>query len=58
MATSSKSKKPKKGAVELSETDLDQASAGSYFKGVDGLSVEQEVIEYQDGNDLLLRKKK
>jgi hypothetical protein len=58
MAQSRKTKKSGKGAVELAETDLEQASAGSYFKGVDGLSVEQEVIEFQDGDDLILRKKK
>jgi phage tail-like protein len=28
-----------------------------YFKGVDGLSAEIEVIEYQDGDDLFLRKR-
>ena len=27
-----------------------------YFKGVDGLSAELEVIEFQDGDDLFLRK--
>jgi phage tail-like protein len=28
-----------------------------YFKGVDGINAELEVIEFQDGDDLLLRKR-
>jgi len=36
--------------------ELDGVSAGA-FKGVDGLSIEQEVIEYQDGTDPLVRKR-
>ncbi|MBQ9396320.1 MAG: phage tail protein [Proteobacteria bacterium] len=31
--------------------------AAGYFKGVDGLSAELEVIEFQDGDDLTLRKR-
>jgi phage tail-like protein len=31
--------------------------AAGYFKNVEGLSMELEVIEFQDGDDLLLRKR-
>jgi phage tail-like protein len=36
--------------------EIDGVDAG-HFMGVDGLSVEQEVIEYQDGDDPLCRKR-
>ena len=36
--------------------EIEGIQAG-YFKGVDGLSTEMEVIEYQDGDDLTLRKR-
>jgi phage tail-like protein len=36
--------------------EIDGVDVGS-FNQVDGLSIEQEVIEYQDGEDLLLRKR-
>lgn len=36
--------------------EISGVSAG-YFKGVDGLSAEIEVIEYQDGDDIILRKR-
>lgn len=35
---------------------IDGVEAG-HFMSVDGLSIEQEVIEYQDGDDALLRKR-
>jgi len=35
---------------------IEGVTAGN-FTGVDGLSFEQEVIEYQDGDDLILRKR-
>jgi phage tail-like protein len=35
---------------------IDGVEAG-HFMGVDGLSIEQEVIEYQDGDDHVLRKR-
>jgi phage tail-like protein len=35
---------------------IDGVTAG-HFMGVDGLSIENEVIEYQDGNDPLCRKR-
>jgi len=35
---------------------IDGVAAG-HFMGVDGLSIENEVIEYQDGDDPLLRKR-
>lgn len=31
--------------------------AAGYFKGVDGLQAELEVLDYQDGTDLILRKR-
>jgi phage tail-like protein len=34
-----------------------QGVAAGYFKGVDGISAEIEVIEFQDGDDLTLRKR-
>ena len=36
--------------------EISGVSAG-YFKGVDGLKAELEVIEFQDGDDLFLRKR-
>ena len=36
--------------------EIDGVDAG-FFKGVDGLSAEIEVIEFQDGDDLFLRKR-
>jgi phage tail-like protein len=36
--------------------EIDGVAAG-HFTGVDGLSIEQEVIEYQDGDDPLTRKR-
>lgn len=36
--------------------EIEGINAG-YFKNVDGLSAEIEVIEYQDGDDLILRKR-
>ena len=36
--------------------EISGVSAG-YFKGVDGLNAEIEVIEFQDGDDLFLRKR-
>lgn len=36
--------------------DIEGVNAG-YFKGVDGLSAEIEVIEFQDGDDYYLRKR-
>jgi phage tail-like protein len=36
--------------------EISGVNAG-YFKGVDGLSSEIEVIEFQDGDDLFLRKR-
>jgi phage tail-like protein len=36
--------------------EIDGVEAG-HFSGVDGLSFEQEVIEFQDGDDLILRKR-
>ncbi len=36
--------------------EIDGVTAG-IFKEVDGLSIEQEVVEYQDGQDPLLRKR-
>jgi phage tail-like protein len=54
--------------ADLRRTDLDHVggynftveisgiSAG-FFKGVDGLNAEIEVIEFQDGDDLFLRKR-
>ncbi len=36
--------------------EISGVSAG-YFKGVDGLSAEMEVVEFQDGDDLFLRKR-
>ena len=62
--TQPKTKRSKAGAVELSEQQLDAAPAAGVpgatkgtFKGVDGLSTEIEVIEFQDGDDLFLRKR-
>ncbi|OIP28986.1 MAG: hypothetical protein AUK47_28580 [Deltaproteobacteria bacterium CG2_30_63_29] len=34
-----------------------QGVAAGYFKGVDGINCEIEVIEFQDGDDLTLRKR-
>jgi len=36
--------------------EISGVSAG-YFKGIDGLNSEMEVIEFQDGDDLTLRKR-
>jgi phage tail-like protein len=36
--------------------EIDGITAG-HFTGVDGLQFEQEVIEFQDGDDMLLRKR-
>ncbi|MCA9526239.1 MAG: phage tail protein [Myxococcales bacterium] len=36
--------------------EVDGISAGA-FKNVDGLSAEVSIVEYQDGNDLVLRKR-
>lgn len=36
--------------------EIDGIAAG-YFTSVDGLNFEQEVIEFQDGDDMLLRKR-
>ena len=36
--------------------DIEGVNAG-YFKGVDGLQAEIEVIEFQDGDDYFLRKR-
>jgi phage tail-like protein len=38
------------------EVEISGCPAG-YFKGVDGLNAEIEVIEFQDGDDLFLRKR-
>ena len=43
------------GAYNFS-VEIQGVSAG-YFKGVDGLNAEIEVIEFQDGDDLVLRKR-
>lgn len=43
------------GAYNFS-VEIEGVAAG-FFKGVDGLNTEIEVIEYQDGDDLLLRKR-
>ena len=36
--------------------EISGVSAG-YFKGIDGLNAEMEVVEFQDGDDLTLRKR-
>ena len=36
--------------------EISGVNAG-YFKGVDGINLEMEVIEFQDGDDLFLRKR-
>ena len=38
------------------KVDIGGVTAG-YFKGVDGINAELEVIEFQDGDDLILRKR-
>ena len=38
------------------KVDINGVTAG-YFKGVDGINAELEVIEFQDGDDLTLRKR-
>jgi phage tail-like protein len=38
------------------KVDIGGVTAG-YFKGVDGINAELEVIEFQDGDDLTLRKR-
>lgn len=38
------------------KVEIEGVAAG-YFKGVDGLSTELEVVEFQDGDDLFLRKR-
>jgi phage tail-like protein len=38
------------------KVEIDGVDAG-HFTAVDGLSIEQEVVEYQNGDDFLLRKR-